>query len=122
MYNNLWSFGSNEYGQLGLGDTTNRYIPSPVLINGVNFKVKDIACSGHHSLAIDINDNLWSFGFNGYGQLGLGDTTNRYIPSPALINGINFKVKSIACSGHHSLVIDMFDELWVLVQEIGNIL
>jgi len=65
---NVWSFGNNEYGQLGLNSNIKQY-NVPTLING--FKVKAIA-TGYHSAFIDLNDSVWVFGHNNYGQLGLG--------------------------------------------------
>ncbi len=40
-------------------------------------------CGGHHNLAIKTDGTLWGWGFNAFGQLGLGDITHR--PSPVQI-------------------------------------
>merc|ERR1712000_573242 len=46
---------------------------------------------GHHSICIDINNDLYVFGSNNYGQLGLGDIEHRYKPikHPSLSNIID---------------------------------
>lgn len=72
-----YSFGRNTHGQLGLGDTTNRYIPTRIesLSN-----VKAIACDFTHSLVLLENDDIYAFERNYDVQLGLVDTTNRDVP------------------------------------------
>ena len=70
---NLWSFGANIYGQLGHGDKTN--INTPKIIN----TLKDIqqiscGCSGLHFLVKNSQNQIFATGYNGFGQLGTGDT------------------------------------------------
>jgi alpha-tubulin suppressor-like RCC1 family protein len=78
----LWSWGGNGYGQLGLGDTTNR--SSPVQV-GTGTDWAFISAGGNSynalsSFAIKTNGTLWAWGSNYAGVLGLGDTTNRSSP------------------------------------------
>ena len=73
----LWSWGYNPYGQLGLGDTTQRN--SPVQIGSETYWAS--AYFGQHYAAALTNTNeLYVWGYNGQGQLGLGDTINRSSP------------------------------------------
>ncbi len=76
-----WSFGDNRFGQLGLDDYRNRNLPVKLntdnlvgISNGrdIKFNPNDIkvSCGGGHTILIDGNGNVWSFGFNEYGQLG----------------------------------------------------
>jgi alpha-tubulin suppressor-like RCC1 family protein len=107
--NNVWSFGSNQYGKLGLGPEYEEGTDYPILLSwDKESKAKFITCGEDHSIIIDINDNVWSFGLNENGQLGLGDDNNRNIP--ILIP--NFKAKFVACGGYHSVLIDMSDNVW----------
>ena len=76
----LWSWGYNNYGELGLGDRT--YRSSPVQVGSLT-NWNSIACGSDYTLATKTDGTLWSWGFNGYnfyGQLGLGDRTHRSSP------------------------------------------
>ena len=100
---------SNYYGQLGLGDKIDRNIPTKINLPD-NIKIKFITCSSGSSYIIDINDELWSFGNNKYGGLGLGGILNRNRNIPTKL--INFKVKTVSSHGGHCLFIDMENILW----------
>ncbi|MFL8619916.1 hypothetical protein Q3390_20375, partial [Clostridioides difficile] len=71
--NTVWSCGSNSYGQLGLGDNTQRNILTKVDIDNV----KKIACGSYHTFIIENDNTIWSCGRNNNGELGLGDTDSR---------------------------------------------
>jgi alpha-tubulin suppressor-like RCC1 family protein len=68
------SVGFNAYGQLGLGDTTNRYVLTTVpTLAGAS----QVRLSAHFVFAKLANDTWAGTGYNYHGQLGLGDTSNR---------------------------------------------
>lgn len=80
--NDVWCWGNNNLGQLGLGDTTNRV--SPVQITSLtNITKVSIggASSNAHVLAMNTTNQLFVWGYNGQGQLGVGDTSNRTVPT-----------------------------------------
>ncbi len=79
-YKNVWVFGSNKYGQLGLGDNKNRNVPTQML----NQKAKQVSVGGESTAIIDLENNVWVFGGNYFGQLGLGDNQDRNIPTQIL--------------------------------------
>ena len=68
-------WGSNTYGQLGLGNTTDSPNPSVVDL-GSGIKAKAIAAGGNHTCAIIDNSSIKCWGKNSSGQLGLGSTDN----------------------------------------------
>ncbi|MFW5891010.1 MAG: RCC1 domain-containing protein, partial [bacterium] len=76
----LWSWGNNERGELGLGDTM--YRSSPVQVGSHNNWVK-INQLGFAYFAINNNKELYGFGGGSYGILGQGDREN--YSSPVLI-------------------------------------
>ena len=72
--NNLYLFGTNSFGQLGLGDTYHRFAPvkHPSLVN-----VIDISSKGQHTFVKTSNNEIFSFGFNVSVQLGI-KTEDKY--------------------------------------------
>ncbi|BDR52142.1 hypothetical protein KIM372_00490 [Bombiscardovia nodaiensis] len=112
---NAYSWGENQYGQLGDGTTTQRLTPVRVQIpSGVKFTQISAGGSeddnldwrsGHHSLAIGTDGHIYSWGRNNRGQLGLGDTLNRSIPTKLeLPTGVT-RFTSIAASWYQSFAV-----------------
>src|SRR6056300_1336459 len=103
----LHGFGYNNDGQLGDGTQYTTRL-SPVLINGGSLSgksVSSVACGANHTMVIATDGSLHGFGYNGYGNLGDGTTTNRL--SPVLINGGSLSgksVSSVACGRLHTMV------------------
>ena len=79
MDGKLWCWGQNFSGELGLGDTSSRF--APTIVTGVGGQVKQIDLGNEHSCAVLVNGNLQCWGYNCYGQLGTGDTSNRSTPT-----------------------------------------
>ena len=76
---NIYSFGSNNAGQLALNKNDISGTNIPTLITNIP-EIKRIECGRFYSMCIDVNNYIWLFGKNNYGQLGLGDKKNRYTP------------------------------------------
>src|SRR5580693_9392206 len=74
----LYSFGNNEFGQLGLENNTHQNIPHKITQFNSD-TIVSIACGYYHSLVLT-KDGLYSFGHNNYGELGLGNKTHQNIP------------------------------------------
>ncbi len=67
----VYSWGRNDYGQLGLGHTTNVYNPTQVEIPDAETIVGG-ACGPHHTLIYSAKGTLFSAGAGKCGQLGIG--------------------------------------------------
>uniref|UniRef100_A0A2K6JY34 X-linked retinitis pigmentosa GTPase regulator n=1 Tax=Rhinopithecus bieti TaxID=61621 RepID=A0A2K6JY34_RHIBE len=74
--NKLYVFGSNNWGQLGLGSKS--AISKPTCVKALKpEKVKLAACGRNHTLVSTEGGNVYATGGNDEGQLGLGDTEER---------------------------------------------
>lgn len=74
---NAWSWGENAYGQLGIGSSVLKTIPTKIM--GLQ-KLDKVFAGSQHSLAIDEDRSLWAWGKNNFGQLGNGGNTNLSSP------------------------------------------
>jgi alpha-tubulin suppressor-like RCC1 family protein len=74
----LWGWGSNNVGEAGIPDSGN-FIRKPTRV-GTKTNWKEISCGGNHSMALNTDNELYTWGFNFYGQLGLGNLNNAYEP------------------------------------------
>ncbi len=89
----VYCWGRNNVGQLGIGNITDQL--TPVKITGLDFQfVYKMTHSGGPGggvsmAALDTLNSLYTWGYNGYGQLGLGNTSN--YSAPALVNGVTVK-------------------------------
>ena len=103
----LWASGTNNFGQLGQGHTTNR--SSPVQIGALTTWAE--VCGGEQNMAMAVKTDgtLWSWGANSAGQLGLGNTTNYSSPKQVGALATWSKVTAI---GSASLSLKTDGTLW----------
>jgi alpha-tubulin suppressor-like RCC1 family protein len=87
----LWSWGNNVFGQLGLGDTRHRRLPTRV---GRSTGWATIA-AGEHCLAVKRDGSLWSWGSNDTGQLGLDSGNNGLRTRPRRVAGADWKAVGV---------------------------
>jgi len=81
----LWAWGVNVDGRLGLGHATliPTLTPTQVVLPAgtPTTNWSSVSVGERHTLAIRTDGTLWAWGWNWFGQLGLGDTTNRNTPT-----------------------------------------
>ncbi len=82
---NVKCWGNNQYGQLGYGDTANRNLPGPDIALGAT--ATQVSVGRFHTCALLSTGNVKCWGYNGYGELGYGDDTNRNLPGPDIALG-----------------------------------
>ena len=97
----VYTFGRNDYGQLGLGHQNNQGTPAAVtVLDGAN--IIDVTCGCYHSIALASSGVVYAFGRNNHGQLGLGDTTDVYIPQ--IVAGLqSVFISQVAAGFYHTI-------------------
>jgi alpha-tubulin suppressor-like RCC1 family protein len=95
------AFGNNSQGQLGVNDTTSRQ--TPVQVFGISSSATAVACGLNHTAVLLADGTVRTFGSNGEGRLGVGDTTNRL--TPVQVFGISSSASAIACGFEHTTVL-----------------
>ena len=93
----LYCWGYNEYGQVGNKTIDNQLTPVKVLENVKEFSMSKRV--GYTFGAITSNGDLYCWGYNKYGQVGDGTTTNQLTPVKVLENVKDFSISSNYTSG-----------------------
>ena len=104
----IYSWGWNESGQLGHSAEKLSSVsphPFPVDLGSANDPVRQIAAGARHSIAVLKSGQLYTWGLNKFGQLGLGDCENRSVPSP-VEGSVEGRVNRAYC-GRWSTVINI---------------
>ncbi len=91
-------WGDNNHGQLGDG-TTNQQT-SPVNVVGLSSGVTAIAAGFHHTCALAAGGAAKCWGYNYYGQLGDGTTTES--STPVSVVGMTSGVTAIELGDYHT--------------------
>ena len=107
--NKLYSWGYNGYGQLGNSFVDWSNSPSYVLPS-LDIDFKDIATGWYTSMALSVSGDIFVFGLNSYGQLGLGDTTTRTVPTK-LPTGLTYR--AIAAGDQTSMAVTTDGKLYM---------
>lgn len=102
---NVFCWGSNHFGQVGLSQADQQHSqgfstePKPIVFPE---KIISIAAGMHYSLALTASGKVYAWGWNGFGQLGLGDLKSRN--TPTLIPNLS-GVRAIAAGEGHALAL-----------------
>ncbi|XP_026059410.1 probable E3 ubiquitin-protein ligase HERC3 [Carassius auratus] len=98
----VFGWGKNSAGQLGLGDTTDRHIPT--ILNSLNGKkTVSISCGGEHTAALSKGGTVFTFGSGGSGQLGHNSFRDEHHPR-VVAELWGSEVSQVTCGRHYTLV------------------
>src|SRR5208283_3109997 len=86
----LYAWGFNRSGQLGLGHNQNQNSPQKLNLPAV----KKNSCGDNYSVAIIINNEIYVWGSNVSGQLGLGHNQNQNSPQKLNLQAGEEKVRN----------------------------
>ncbi|XP_058514632.1 X-linked retinitis pigmentosa GTPase regulator isoform X2 [Ochotona princeps] len=110
--NKLYMFGSNNWGQLGLGSKTT--VNKPTCVKALKpEKVKYVACGRNHTLVSTEEGNVYAAGGNNDGQLGLGDTEERNIFHLISYFTSQHKIKQLSAGSNTSAALTENGELYM---------
>lgn len=113
----VWTFGLNNYSQLGDNTTTTRR--TPIQVSGLA-NIAAVAAGSYHTLALANDGTVWAWGDNSVGQLGDGSTTIRRTPVSLALTS----VVAIAAGEYHSIALDSSGNVYTwgrnLNGQLGN--
>jgi alpha-tubulin suppressor-like RCC1 family protein len=76
----VMGWGEDRYGELGDGSYNNE--AAPVAANGVLSHVVQLSAGWRHALALTDDGQVWAWGENGDGEMGLGITSTTGLSVP----------------------------------------
>lgn len=100
-------WGSNIFGQLGDGTTTDRHIPVDVV--GLDGDVQAIAAGRYHTCALTDAGNVRCWGYNTFGQLSDGTPTGDH--TMVNVEGLGSGVQAISAGGLHTCALTSAGEV-----------
>ncbi|CAL7941035.1 unnamed protein product [Xylocopa violacea] len=101
----VYSWGHNGHSELGNGSTEPCLIPTRVGMNLSKKFVIDIACGNHHSLALTAEGEVYAWGENNCGQVGISTGINQNAPRKVNSTLAGKKVIYISCGHSTSMAI-----------------
>ena len=101
----VYSFGVGRRGQLGHANNTNQLLPKRIeALEKVH--VVRVYAGGDSSAVLSVEGEVWMFGNNNRGQLGVGDADSRYVPSLVKEGlGEGKRVVDVAMGQGHTLLL-----------------
>uniref|UniRef100_A0A8C9DC15 RCC1-like domain-containing protein n=1 Tax=Panthera leo TaxID=9689 RepID=A0A8C9DC15_PANLE len=109
--NKLYMFGSNNWGQLGLGSKST--VSKPTCVKALKpEKVKFAACGRNHTLVSTEGGKVYAAGGNNEGQLGLGDTEERNTFHLISFFTSQHKIKQLSAGSNTSAALTAEGELY----------
>ncbi|CRH00247.1 UVB-resistance protein UVR8 homologue, putative [Plasmodium relictum] len=106
----VYGCGRGEFGRLGRGNHGDQLFFEEIeFFTSNNIIIKDICCGHSFSAALSINGELYVWGRNDYGQLGIENSIGDLYSHEVYPNKVkyfeieNIKIKSIACGDNHMI-------------------
>ncbi|HYV91991.1 MAG TPA: T9SS type A sorting domain-containing protein [Chitinophagales bacterium] len=105
----VWAWGDNLFGDLGDGSSgVYAYSYVPVQVNSLTGIIA-IGAGADYSVALKNDGSVWAWGWDKYGQLGNGDTTDSNVPvQVSSLTGIT----AISIGWGHSLALKNDGTVW----------
>ncbi|GFO40077.1 rcc1 and BTB domain-containing protein 1 [Plakobranchus ocellatus] len=100
----VFAWGQNNCGQVGTGSTANQPTPRKITaVIGARVTI-GIACGQTSSMALMENGEVYGWGYNGNGQLGIGNNVNQ--PNPSKVQSLaSVIITQVVCGYAHTLAL-----------------
>lgn len=105
-----WTWGDNGLGEVGNGTSQTPQL-TPVQVAGLS-NVVAVSGGDYSSLARLAGGTIWTWGYNAYGQLGIGSSDTAAHPLPVKVPGLSNIVVS-AARDYHCIYVKRDGTVWV---------
>ncbi|KAL3640480.1 hypothetical protein CASFOL_015448 [Castilleja foliolosa] len=101
----VYATGLNDFGQLGISNSQN-YTTEPLRVSSIPKRVVKISAGYHHSAAITEDGELYIWGKNANGQLGLGKKAEKRIFLPQKVECLDgVAIRTASLGSEHSIAV-----------------
>eukprot|EP01022_Parablepharisma_sp_SALTPOND_P013866 TRINITY_DN1861_c0_g1_i1.p2 TRINITY_DN1861_c0_g1~~TRINITY_DN1861_c0_g1_i1.p2 ORF type:complete len:938 (+),score=121.27 TRINITY_DN1861_c0_g1_i1:12015-14828(+) len=102
----VFAWGSDKYGQLGLGSKAMSRCYCIPRTRTFDFSIKKIACGRSHTAILTTLGQIYTMGSNSSGQLGIDSYSTKSSPTPLLVESLSkFYCSDISCGYLHTACI-----------------
>jgi len=125
---NIYGCGLNASGQLGINNTENQnqlirltltFTLPNIVINNITYvdTISTISCGANHTAFLSrISGNVYTFGDNSLGQLGIGNQINNRIVAPTQITSLPIYadanngtgITKVVCGKNHTILLNIY--------------
>jgi len=103
----VYTWGDGRYGQLGNLERDYNMHPTPNLVDELvtnhRATIVDLSCGQYHTACISAKGDLFTWGSAKYGQIGMGDKTERRKPSKVPLDKEIGYYSKVACGDKHTI-------------------
>jgi alpha-tubulin suppressor-like RCC1 family protein len=118
-HRDLFVCGNNEYGQLGLGNTTHQNLPQRFPVPR-NQSIISLSSGTRHSAFVTVEGKLYSFGHNDKKQLGAVHAPEK-VASPLYVQS-QYRFIAVSCGNQHTLALtDNFEVISFGSNDFGQL-
>jgi hypothetical protein len=94
----VWCWGSNQFGQLGIGGAEGGWHTTPQRVVGLAGRTVEVVATNSTTCAVTESGAAWCWGRNADGEVGDGTTEDR--TSPTLVLGLDGGVSTFSSAGY----------------------
>mmetsp|Transcript_29534 Transcript_29534/g.48956 ORF Transcript_29534/g.48956 Transcript_29534/m.48956 type:complete len:411 (+) Transcript_29534:46-1278(+) len=107
----LYICGTGEYNKLGVGDLQDR--EAPALVEELrDVPIVHVACGKYHTAAVSASGDVYTWGLESSGQLGLGSSKTK-AATPQKVEALSgMGVKQLSCGSYHTLALTDAGEVY----------
>ncbi len=120
----LWCWGANDVGQLGNGSLSVDPTTVPTFVDWLGYDVAEVAPGFAHTCARTKEGNVWCWGANILGELGIGNADGVSHSEPEEVTGLGTTVVQLAAStnGSHTCARKANGSIWCWgLNDVGQI-
>ena len=103
----VWGCGRNDYGQVGLNNTTTRITTFTQVTTNINNDAKQVSCGWYHTMVLKNDGSVWTCGWNTHGQLGLSNNDDKSVLTKASDNCIK-----ATCGSYYIFMVKNDNSVW----------